>query len=172
LHPIKRKFNELERGLIFKKSICLNGKEFFNYIISKFDDMMALAELIRVTINEEIPLSWGKTGEPGNCFEIKKATDKLIEAYKELFDWEVDLTFTNPPDAFNKLKNALLGCTKEVVSELDRIHNEMEKIFQKENPEGHYKIELIFRSPSNIEVFNEELKRLRDHPEEWIKEFI
>jgi len=160
LEPVYRNFSDLERGLSFKKSQNMNKKDFLNFIKSKFDDIVALVKLLKTTIEEEIPFSWGKPGEPGNCFEIKRATDKIIMACTELFEWEFDIVFTHPPDALNKLKQTLIGTTKQIISGIRKIRTDLDKVFQEEDPKGHRRIGFTFKDPPNIEAFHMEYYRL------------
>jgi hypothetical protein len=172
LVDIDRKFEQLKRGLIFRKSKGLKGKEFLNWASLKFNDILSLGELIKVAITEEIPMSWGEPGVPGNQIEIKQAVDKIIEGCNELFELEAEIHYIKPPQCFLKSKQLLEGCSSQIISEINRLRDDIRKIFLQPNPEGKYQINIVFTAPPNIDAFNEEIKRLTEHPEEWIHEFI
>jgi hypothetical protein len=168
---IDRKFGQLKRGLVFRKSRKLGGKEFIDWASLKFDDILSIVEMIKVVITEEIPLSWGKPGEPGNQREIKLAIDKIKEGLNELFELEAELLYLKPSQSFKKLKQILEGFSSQIVSDVTILRDEIKRIFQQPNPDGKFEINIVFKPIPNIDAFGEEIKRLIEHKEEWINEY-
>lgn len=160
IESIHRKFNELERGLGFRKSQNMDKKNFLNFINSKIYDLNALIKILKTTTEEDLPLSWGKPGEPGNCFEIKRATDKIIFVCNELINWESDILFTHPPDPLINLKQILIGTTKHIISGITKKRTGLDNSLQDENKKLHYKINFTFKKPPNLEAFHAEFYRL------------
>lgn len=162
LSGTKRDLLDLERGLIFRpvKSI-INKKECHVWILGKLDDLSALIELLSVATNEELPLAYGEPGKPGNALEILRATNKIAEGCNWLLDWEIDLRFTKLPDGFDFIKEIMLGWTKNPQSEMNRIPDEIARIFNEfPNPEGTVKINLVFQPPENLSDILPALERL------------
>lgn len=168
---IDRRFDQLKRGLIFRQSRKLSGQEFMDWASLKFDDIVSIVEMIKVAITEEIPISWGKPGEPGNQIEIKRAVDKIKEGCNELFELEAELLSLKPPQSFLKLRQILEGFSSQIISDITRLRDEIKTIFQQPNPEGKYEINIVFKAIPNIDAFSEEIKRLMEHKEEWINEY-
>jgi hypothetical protein len=77
LVQVRRNYNDVERGLAFKKSRTMPAKEFSNFVKAKMSDIELLLSTFTITLEEEIPKSWGEPGEAGDAIEIKRAVDRL-----------------------------------------------------------------------------------------------
>ena len=167
---INKSFEQLRRGLIFRKSRKLRGQEFLDWAVSKFEDMLVIRELIKVSITKEFYRSWGEPGVPGDQIEIKHTVDKIIEACNELFEMEAEVHFIKPPQSFIKLKQLLEGCSSQLIAQINYLKDEMMRIFQQPTVDGEYKIKLVFEDLPNIDALMEEIDRLNKSREEWIHE--
>jgi hypothetical protein len=161
LSDVKRNFDELKRGLIFRPTRTLLEKEQLNvWIQNKLDDLVALIKLLSTATTEELQAACGEVGQSGNAFEILRATNKITEGCNWLLDWEIDLHFTRFPTNCNSLKQVMEGWTEDFRAEMDRIPDEITKIFNEDSdPEGIYIIDLDFKSPQN---FNELLSMFQE----------
>jgi hypothetical protein len=152
LGSIKRDFKDLERGLIFRPVRSILGKkEFHAWIQGKSNDLIALIKFLSLVVIEDLELAWGEPGEPGNALEILRVTNKIVEGCHWLLDWEIDLHFTKFPDEFDFAKQIMMGWAKNFQSEMNRLPEEIAKIFnESSNPEGTITINLVFQPPDNI----------------------
>jgi hypothetical protein len=157
---VRRRFSELRRGLIYKKSIRLGETDFINWTQTKAHDLCSLASMFGEIVNKEIPLSWGPTGQPGDPSEIKDAIDKAIAGCDELLDWECDLRSVIPPDSIERLKKIMEGWTSPILDAIETLPQQLLQIVEQPNPSGKYHIEIIFKSPPNINEFTTEIERL------------
>lgn len=171
LSKIKRDFNDLERGLIFKRAVPMKGRDFLAWAGARCNDLGALVKLIKVSVEEELPRSWGPPGNPGDAVKILYAVKKIAHACNELLDWEADLRSIIPPQAFLALKERMKGWTSQLLAEMERLVEELGKPFRQPNPQGTYTIELVFEAPRGMDDYLAEIERLRSHPEEWIDEY-
>lgn len=168
---IYRKFDQLKRGLIFRQSRKLRGQEFIDWASLKFDDIVSIVEMIKVAITEEIPIAWGKPGQPGNQIEIKRAIGKIKEGFNELFELEAELLYLKPPQPFIRLKQILEGFSSQIISDVTILRDKIKTIFQQPNPEGKFEINIVFKPIPNVDAFSEEITRLMEHREEWINDY-
>jgi hypothetical protein len=168
---VRRDFTDLERGLIYKRTVKMNGADFINWASSKCDDLSSLIKLLNTAISEEIPESWGEPGEAGDPLKIKRSVDKVISACDELLEWESDLRSVDVPVSFLKLKQMMEGWTSQAFDEIESLPGKLLEPFRHPNPEGRYVIDMVFEGPSNIDGFMAEIERLENHPEEWLGDF-
>lgn len=171
LAQLRRHFDDLERGLIFQRSLPMKGREFFPWVNAKCNDLVSLVHVIKITVEEELPRAWGPLGSPGDAVEILHATNKIEQACKDLFNWEVDVRSVIPPKAFMKLKDRMRGWTFQLLREMEMLTEELGKPFRRPNPEGSHMINVVFKSPDGIEECQAEMERLIARPEEWMDEY-
>lgn len=152
LSDTKRNFNDLERGLLFKPTrLIVDSDEFNIWIRGKLNDLNALIRLLTLATTEELQAAYGNSVDGGDALEILRATNKIAEGCSWLLDWEIDLHFTEFPNGFESIKEIMKGWAKEFQTEMNRIPDEIAKIFNSPSvSEGTYVINLVFRSPKNI----------------------
>jgi Domain of unknown function (DUF4062) len=96
---IKREYDDLDRGLLFRPANPISGSEYLKWLPAKMDDQVRIARMIQLIIEKELPDAWEKPGERDAASAILRAVNKVIEACKALLEWEVDLRYTCPPPA-------------------------------------------------------------------------
>jgi hypothetical protein len=165
---VRRGFADLERGLIYKRAVKINGIEFPNWASARCDDLVSLIGLLKTAATEEIPASWGEPGEPGDPLEIKRAVDKVASACYELLEWETDFRTVIPPDPLLPLRQMMAGWTSQAFEQIESLPAKLLKPFELPDPKGRYVIEIVFEPPSNVDEFMAELERLKRHPEMWL----
>jgi hypothetical protein len=161
LRQVRRNYDEVSDGLVFRKIRKLSGREFTNVVQEKMSDLLVLTDIFKSCVEKEIPASWGRPGEPGDALEIKRATDRLIAGCNEFVHWETQVASLEPPKAFDKLLLLMRGLTTQMLSELERFTTEMSDIFEQPNPSGEYDINLRFDYPEGrIEQITSEASRV------------
>lgn len=171
LAKVRRDFNDLQRGLIYRKSVPMKGQELVAWISSKCHDLVSLAQLINLAVTEELSSSWGPPGQPGKALEILRAVDKVIVACNELLNWEIDLRSIVPPEPFVTLVERMKGWTQELLVELEKLPDELVKPLRQPNPSGQYTINLVFKGPPGVDEFVAEVQRLCEQPEKWLEDY-
>lgn len=172
LSEVRRNYNDVERGLAFKRSRTMRASEFSGFVNAKMRDLELLLPAFTVTLEEEIPASWGVPGEAGDAMEIKRAVDRLITACNELVEWESDLVSVHAPEVFENVALLMRGLTSELLSEIERFVQELSKPFEQPNPAGEYNIKLKFDFPEDkTNQISEELLiirgRISNDPSLW-----
>ncbi|MGB3478061.1 MAG: ATP-binding protein [bacterium] len=165
---IKRNFLDLERGLIYKQAKHMSEVDFLNWIASKCTDLTSLIDLLKTATTEEVPKSWGKSGEPGDPLDIKRAVGKVVSGCNELLEWESDLRSVIPPSSFTPLKQKMAGWTLQSFKQIEALPGKILKPFERPDPKGQYDIEIIFEPPPNINEVMVEIAHMQNHPETWI----
>lgn len=169
LVPIKRKFNELQRGLVYKKTARIQGLEFIYWARSKCDDLANLIGIASQVLTEEIPASWGAPGVPGDPLEIKHAVDKLTSVCSELVEWETDVRFAIVHDIFESFKQKMAGWTSQVFGEIDNVPERTLAPFKQPDPRGEYTIQLVFTEPPGLAEALVELQNLQNDPQKLLQ---
>jgi len=151
LLPIKRRFADLQRGLVYRRTAPIQeGAEFIYWMRSKCDDLANLAQMAAKIIIEEIPASWGLPGVAGEPLEIRHAVDALTSVCNELVEWEADTRYVIAPSPFQSLKEKMQGWTSQFLDEVDSSSDKLTEIFKQPNPKGEYTIMLVFKEPGSI----------------------
>jgi len=161
LASILRELGDIQRGLVYRSLAMLNDEQSKVWIQLKVGDMITIVELINVAVNEEIPLSWGPSGIPGNPVEISRAVYRIVTAGNAMLNWETDLRFTQCSERFERIRTLMQNWTYSFINELTKIHTTISARLQDPNATGVIEIKLTFASPDNIEEINAELRKLR-----------
>lgn len=169
---VRRSYIDLEKGFKFRKTRVVSGREFYNLLRGKARDLEMLIPAFDAILNNEIPASWGATGEAGDAIEIKHAVDILISACKELVEWESDIRSIESSEVFDTILSLMRGLTSIFLDEVQRLIEELSRPFERPNPAGEYNINLVLKFPENrIEQIIAEVRRigerLREEPDEW-----
>jgi len=172
LRAVRRRYDEVHSGQAFARSRIISGKEFSKLVQERMSDLIVLVELLSAVAQREIPASWGPSGVPGDPLEIKRATDRLIDACNELIEWESDIIRVRPPSAWEKIQQLLKGYTADLLTEIERLPVELGKPFEAENPRGEYNINLVFdMGGERVEQISAETRRLvsilQTDPDQW-----
>lgn len=165
LKTVNDRIDRINRGLIFHKSNPVNGRDCKKFLRSKVADIINLIKILMNAIPEELPQAWGKPGQPGDAVSIKSAIDSIIIACNELCQWEIEMRSVDPPDVFQEIIRLMHGWTYQIISEINRIPNEIAKPFREPNPEGTYNIHLEFRAPMGIQELGDKLEALSNNPD-------
>lgn len=165
LAKIRRDFSDLERGLIYRKSVNMKSDEFLSWLIARCNDFCALITLLGVAVTEEIPMSCGEVGESGDPLEIQRAVNRIADACNNLLEWEIDFRTVIPPDSFKHLKGMMFGWTLGTFEQIESIPQQILNVFEKDNLEGQHTISIEFSSPSNFEECRIELDLFSQHAE-------
>ena len=166
---IEKKFNELENGLIYVKSIRLDSFDYFRNISPLFGDLSNILEMMSKIINEEIKKSFGEIGVEGNAFEILEVADKLYSACLSAFEWEQEVKSYYPPDNFSYLSGLLKGCAKTMFDSMKDLPKRIEEPFLAENIKpGGVIIDFEFQIPANITKINQEIERISNNPDYFL----
>jgi hypothetical protein len=170
---IRRRYSDFQRGLIYRKTVRMLGKEYFSWVRSRLDDLLKLTSIFVTSIPAEIPASWGPPGQAGNPLEIQRAVNTLMSAFDALVDWEIELSAVNPPEPFERVKSLMQGLTAQFLDEVERLVEELNKVFELPNPqECEHKINLAFNFPeSKIQEITNEIKRLARNADDWIEDY-
>jgi hypothetical protein len=168
IENFKRAFENLNKGLLYKRTSMMQGREFVNWLRMRSRDLTSLIALLKVVFTEEFPSSWGKPpDEAGDPLSIKAAVDKVSSAFDEMLEWESDLRSVLPPEPCLHLKRMLEGWTLDVFEGIERIPKALTAPLEEPNPTGKRTIKIVINGPANIEEALAEMDRLTRQPVEW-----
>jgi len=169
LSVIKREYDDLSRGLLFRPARTISAEEYLGrWIPSKLNDPALLVEILEETVAKGIPSAWGKPGEPGDALEILRSVNKIVETCRALLDWELELRSVTPPPVLKNLGASLHGLTAGIIDELGRISDELSKALESAwTGTREASILLKISSPPQLNKFLAEMEEVRKHPE-WL----
>lgn len=171
LEPIRQRFADLDKGLLYKRTIRMKGEEYISWISSRCDDLLSMITAINTVFDEKIPEAWGPPGEPGDALKIKRVADNIAIVSEDLLEWEIEVKFTTPPEAFSRVKELVANWASPIFDQLETISSKLSDIFKVPNPEGEYVIHLVLDGPKNIDEFTKEIRRLETNPQEWLSSY-
>jgi hypothetical protein len=93
----------------------------------------------------------GPVGEPGDDLEILRVSKLVIAVAENFLEWEEDIRFSSIPGEFSAIQDVVQGVCGTQLGEILRIPQELSNIFERENPGGYYKIEIVLKLPDNFE---------------------
>jgi hypothetical protein len=146
---IQTKWKDLKRGLYVRKSANIQFEEISDWLRDKMDYASNTIGAFKELLNE-LNLSWGPPGKPGNENDILRVCRLITLTATNFLEWEEDLRFDRVPDEFNEVKDILQGTAGVQIDEMMRIPIELSKVFENEKPSGLHKIDLVFSLPDSF----------------------
>ena len=150
--------------MLVRRTKFLPGPETLNYIQNLLDDLMNIIQATCKVLSEQLTPSFGPLGEPGNAEKIKAACDNLYSLFLTLFEWELDVRFVRPHEAFSELLQKMHGWTTEIRAELKRLTTEFEILLSTPGLEGSYTLTMTINAPSGLLDFADEFHRMANEP--------
>lgn len=161
---IDERFAELESGFVVRRTKFLPGPDTLNYIQDLLDDLLNTMQALSRILSEQLTPSFGPPGVPGDAEKIKAACDNLYSLYLTLFEWELDVRFVRPHEAFAELFPKMHGWTMEMRAELKRLAIEFDTLVSTPGLSGKHTITMTINSPAGLEAFAEEFHRMAQDP--------
>src|SRR5262249_5979287 len=94
----------------------------------------------------------------------KRACDNLYLLFLSLYEWELDVRFVRPHEAFEPLFQRMQGWTTEMLAEFRRIPRELDELLTDPGITGEHTIRLVINAPDGISALTEELERISQDP--------
>lgn len=159
---IRRGFDELEKGLLYKRAAKMNGIEFLKFSGERCSGIISLIGVLKTVVSKEMPESWKEEGGHIDPLNIKQVVDQLYSACNELLKWEIDFRSVIIPDSFHYLRKMIEGWALQCFSQIERLPEKLLKIpeFAENYPDGVYNITIILDEPINLKQALTELNRL------------
>ena len=161
---IDERFSELESGFVVRRTKFLPGPETLSYIQNLLDDLMNIIQATCKVLSEQLTPSFGPLGEPGKAEKIKAACDNLYSLFLNLFEWELDVRFVRPHEAFAELFPKMHGWTAEMRLELKHLTIEFETLLSTPNLGGSHTLTMTFNAPTGMQSFADEFQRMAHDP--------
>jgi hypothetical protein len=115
-------------------------------------------------LSEQLTPSFGPPGVPGDAEKIKAACDNLYSLFLTLFEWELDVRFVRPHEAFSELFPKMYGWTTEMRAELKRLNTEFDKLLSIPGLSGNHTIMMTINAPAGMQAFADEFHRMAQDP--------
>lgn len=160
---IDERFIELESGFVVRRTKYLPSFDTLNYIQDLLDDMKNTVDAMKQVLLE-LTNSFGPPGIPGDAEKIKLACDNLYSLFLTLFEWELDVRFVRPHEAFAKLIPKMRGWTKQMRAELKRVATEFDTLVLTPNLSGNHMLTMTFEAPAALQTFTVEFDRMAKDP--------
>jgi len=150
LSEIKRRANDVTRGLELKPSRKIENENLLLWFHEKVEDYSAIAHLIVEVSNNDLYKAWGEPGEPGDEYMIKRSVDLIDNACKVLIDWDLEIRSTIVNEENEEVLTKMSGWTNEMLNKLDNMHIEMREVLLNKK-KGHFIIKLDFETPKHFD---------------------
>jgi hypothetical protein len=161
---IDERFSEVESGFIVRRTRFLPGPDTLNYIQDLLDDLVNTMQAASKVLEEQLTPAFGPPGHPGNAEQIRSACDNLYALFLTLLDWEMDVRFVRPHEAFADLFPKMHGWTTEMRAELRRLVAEFQTLVDTPGLSGNYTLTMTISAPAGLHAFADEFHRMTKDP--------
>lgn len=162
---IDERFSELESGFVVRRTKFLPGPDTLNYIQDLLDDLENAMLAASKILTEQLTPSFGPPGIPGDATKIVAACDNLCALFlTTLFEWELDVRFARPHEAFAELLPKMRGWTTEMRAELKRLVAEFQTLVSTPGLSGSYTLTMTINAPVGLQAFADEFHRMAQDP--------
>lgn len=161
---IDERFAELESGFVVRRTKFLPGPDTLNYIQDLLDDLVNTMQAASKILTEQLTPSFGPPGVPGDADKMKAACDNLYSLFLTLFEWELDVRFVRPHEAFEELFPKMQGWTTEMRAELKRLTIEFEALVSTPGLSGNHTLTMTINAPTGLQAFSDEFHRMAQDP--------
>lgn len=161
---IDERFSELESGFVVRRTKFLPGPDTLNYIQDLMDDLVNTMHAASKVLAEQLTPSFGPPGVPGDAEKMKAACDNLYSLFLTLFEWELDVRFVRPHEAFSELFPKMHGWTTEMRAELKRLSAEFETLVSTPGLSGNHTLTMTINAPAGLQAFADEFHRMAQDP--------
>jgi len=154
------KFNELDFGFVVRRTKFLAARDTVSHIQDLLHDFTNVIQAAVKILEQQLTPAFGPPGVPGDALQIKRACDNLYSLFLSLYEWELDVRFVRPHEAFESLFPRMQGWTSELLSEFRRIPREFDALLSNPNLTGQHTIHLVINAPAGLAALTEEFKRM------------
>ena len=161
---IDERFAELESGFVVRRTKFLPGPDTLNYIQDLLDDLLNTMRAASKILIEQLTPSFGPPGVPGDAEKMKAACDNLYSLFLTLFEWELDVRFVRPHEAFAALFPKMHGWTTEMRAELKRLTIEFDTLLSTPGLSGNHTITMTINAPTGLQAFADDFHRMAQDP--------
>lgn len=161
---IDDRFSELELGFVVRRTKFLPGPDTIDYIQNLLDDLKNTMHALSKVLSAQLSPSFGPPGLPGDADKIKAACDNLYSLFLALFEWELDVRFVRPHQAFAAIFPKMHGWTAQMRTELRRLIAEFEGLLAMPEVSGNYTLTMTISAPEGLNEFSEEFVRMAADP--------
>lgn len=158
------KFAELDSGYFVRRTKFLAARDTMNFIQDLLSDFTNVLLASARVLSDQLTPAFGIPGNEGDADKIKSACDNLYNLFLSLYEWELDVRFVRPHEAFDSVFPEMYGWTSEMLSEFRRIPAEFDRLLAVENLTGEHTITLTIKAPSNLNVLSEMIERMPSDP--------
>lgn len=158
------KFSELDSGFVVRRTKFLAGRDTLNYIQDLLHDLTNIIQAAVRVLEQQLTPAFGPPGVPGNALQIKRACDNLYSLFLSLYEWELDVRFVRPHEAFETIFQRMQGWTNEMLSKFRRIPREFDKLLADPALTGQHTIHLVINAPASLSALTEEFERMSHDP--------
>jgi hypothetical protein len=162
------RLERVKMGAEFIIPKIVGEEEYIVFIKTLPTTILRLVEAAKITCIDVLPDAIVKEDNIGESdFEkIKKEIDNLNEIYKEAVDFEMKIYEYIPPSGYERIHELMMGWTDPIRDGINqfiallKVLSEITKKQLKEKKGQIQEMKIVFNVPSNIEPFNEELKKV------------
>ena len=158
--PVIRKWSDLKQRGTAKPRQTVREDEILGWCQNKLGRVSSFAEALSRLVNRELPASWGPQGKPGNADSINAVCRQIAELAESILSWEESVRVAAVPPAFEEVRALLSGSAGLVLDQIEKVYEDLRRVFEQEHPSGTYSIALTLELPKGWdERFHSALQR-------------
>ena len=143
--------------------------EAISWIGKKSTHLSKITDVMSKLFNQEIQEAFGADGVPGDAEHIVYVAEKVVEVYKEVMNWSLEIKSSIFPDIMQRLMDIFATFSNSIVLPLEEYYERYNKDlaealeYTKNGEMAALDLKLKIAEIKNLQEFTEELQNLQKH---------
>lgn len=168
LEALRREYRDFENGLLFKPRKRMEAREYTDSINLKLGEITQIVGIVKFVMENDLMDACGKPVRAGDAKAILRAVNKMVDACRLLLEWELEVDSWSAIPKVKRVGDSLRGFSASVLSEVEKIPEEMAKALEGEWT-GTKQVSILLKLsvPPQLEKFRVALSELAQNPSWW-----
>ena len=147
LGPVIFRWKELQNGQYTKTLTPVPMGQMPDWCKGHLDELQDITSGITNIMNERLSAAWGLPGQPGDAEQIRQACEAFTDCAQRALHWEEAIRFASVSPYFKDVRELLIGIAGRVLIQMERVYEELSRIFLQDEPSGTFNISLTVDLP-------------------------
>lgn len=145
--PVLQRWDALKRGLYMKPNYRVPKLESAAWMQIRMAETIQISHALSELMNVEFTRSWGEPGVPGVDTLIVSTCRLFAGVCASAVEWEEAVRFANVDDAFEEVRELLVGIAGGVIDEAAKVPEYLGTVFANDPEPGVYSLNLTLSLP-------------------------
>ncbi|UPK40859.1 DUF4236 domain-containing protein (plasmid) [Bradyrhizobium sp. 186] len=146
----------------------IDGIQLMKLISDRGNELVDAVTGISLIVNKKLGEALGEPGVPGDAVALLDAVNSLFAHSWAFLQFEIELSATEVPARFEKLKAAPVGMVTSVIRLLDDLSFQWTTNTNALRRGSHeFDLKVRFHTPAQLDALEEEFNKIQDRPEDY-----